>query len=123
MLYGSESWTLRKKNIKQIDAAEMWLWRRLLKISWRDRVTNEEVHQRIGQPERLRETIFKRKRTWIGHVLRGNTYLRNIIEGRMEGQRPRGRPRTGMLDDLKRNTYGEMKKAVEDRRLWKSWKP
>jgi hypothetical protein len=123
MLYGSESWTLRKRNIKQIDAAEMWLWRRLLRISWRDRITNEEVRQRIGQHERLRVTIFRRKRTWVGHVLRGNAYLGNIIEGRMEGQRPRGRPRVGMLDDLKRDTYSEMRKALENRRLWKSWMP
>ena len=53
MLYGCESWTLRKKKMKQIDVGEMWLWRRLLKISWREK-------------------------TWIGHVLRANAYLRNI---------------------------------------------
>ena len=63
MMYGSESWTKRKNNIKQIDAAEMWLWRGILKIRWRDRVTNEEVRQRIRQEERLNDKIYKRKKT------------------------------------------------------------
>ena len=123
MMYGSESWTKRKNNIKQINAAEMWLWRRILKISWRDRVTNDEVRQRIGQVEELNDIIYKRKRTWLGHVIRGNEYLRNVIEGKLEGQRPRGRPRTSMLDELIRNTYNEMKSIANNRRRWKSWKP
>ena len=92
-LYGSESWALRKQDFKKIDALEMWIWRRILKINWRDHVTNEEVRRLIGTRKSLRDTIIERKKSWIGHTLRGNDLIRTAIEGQIEGARTRGRPR------------------------------
>src|SRR5688572_21723779 len=53
LLYGSETWTLRKEDIQKFEALEMWLWRRIEKISWTDKVTNEDVHRRAGIERQL----------------------------------------------------------------------
>ena len=63
----------------------------------------------------LLEVIAKRKKAWIGHVLRGDGLLKLVIEGRMEGKRPRGRPRIGMMDDIMMGSYGDMKRMALDR--------
>ena len=60
---------------------------------------------------------------WIGNVLRGEGLLKEVVEGKMEGKRPRGRPRKGMLDELKKGSYIDMKRRAEDRQLWRSWVP
>ena len=77
--------------------------------------------------------MLERKKKWVGHVLRGEGLLKEVIEGRMEGKRPRARPRTGMLDDLLmiwqvngkkvREKYGQMKRRAEDRHEWGKWVP
>ena len=119
LLYGSESWTLKKRDVEKIEAFEMWIWRRMLKISWKDKVTNEEVLQRVGERRTLKDTIIRRKKTWLGHIIRGNEYLTNVIEGVIEGRRARGRPRVGMLSELKKEGYHKMKEKTSDRRLWR----
>ena len=68
-MYGSETWTLRKKDIEKLEALEMWIWRRIEKISWKDKVTNEEVLKRVGTDRQLITTLKTRKKRWIGHVL------------------------------------------------------
>lgn len=123
LLYGSETWTLRKEEIRRLEAMEMWLWRRLEKIKWTDKVSNERVLERVGEQRQLMKLLRNRKKIWIGHVLRGEGLMRDVMEGRMEGKRSRGRPRTGMLDDLIGKTYGDMKRRAEDRDDWKSWVP
>ena len=123
LLYGSETWTLRKEEIRRLEAMEMWLWRRLEKIKWTDKVSNERVLERVGEQRQLMKLLRNRKKIWIGHVLRGEGLMRDVMEGRMEGKRSRGRPRTGMLDDLIGKTYGDMKRKAEDRDDWKSWVP
>ena len=122
--YGSETWAIRQQEYKNINALEMWIWRRILKISWRDHITNEEVRRRIGVRKSLQDTIIERKKSWIGHILRGNDMIRITIEGQIEGQRTRGRPRVSMLDELIGNgTYNEMKRRAGDRNEWRKWKP
>ena len=123
LLYGSESWTLMKRDIERIESFEMWIWRRILKISWRDKITNEEVLRRTGEGRNLKDNLIRRKKTWIGHVIRGNDYLTNVIEGAMEGRRARGRPRKRMLDELAVDSYATMKRKTSDRRLWRAWIP
>ena len=94
----------------------MWLWRRMQKISWRDRVRNEEVLRRVGEKRSLMETIWKRKAKWIGHILRSEGLLRTVIEGRVPGKRPRGRRRRMMLDDiLEERKYHQIKECALDR--------
>ncbi|XP_071823117.1 uncharacterized protein [Apostichopus japonicus] len=100
-LYGSETWTLRKEDRKRIDALEMWLWRKSENIKWSDSVTNEEVLQRVGEVRRLGETIKLRKKRWIGHILRHDGLLKDVLEGRMNGKRPRGRKRVMLMHDIR----------------------
>ena len=114
LLYGSETWTLKKEDIRKLEALEMWLWRRMEKIRWTDRITNEEVLNRVGVGRSLIEVLRNRKKKWIGHVLRGDGLLKEVIDGRMEGKRGRGRPRLGMLDDLITHSYVDMKRRAED---------
>ena len=110
LLYGSETWTLRKEDIRKLEALEMWLWRRMEKISWTYKITNEEVLERVGTDRQLINALRNRKKSWIGHVLRGDGLLKEVIEGRMEGKRIRGRPRLGTLDDLIKHSYVDMKR-------------
>ena len=67
--------------------------------------------------------LSSRKKRWIGHVLRGDGLLKEVIEGRMEGSKPRGRPILVMLDDLITDSYVDMKRKAEDRERWKSYMP
>ena len=123
LLYGAETWTLRKEDIRKLEALEMWLWRRMEKISWTDKVTNEEVLNRVGVQRQLINILRNRKKSWIGHVLRGNGLLKEVIEGRMEGKRARGRPRLARLDEIMKGSYVDMKRRTEDRGGWKSYMP
>ena len=122
-LYGCETWTLRKEEVRRLDALEMWLWRRMEKISWKERRTNEEVLRIIEERKCLVDTIVKRKKNWIGHIVRGDGLLKLVLEGRMDGKRPRGRRRMGMIDELKEVSYVMMKRRAEDREKWRCWMP
>jgi len=68
------------------------------------------------------QSVEKRKRNWIGHVVRGEG-LKKIMEGRMRGKRGRGRPREGVISELKGDSYGKMKRMAEDREVWRSYEP
>ena len=70
------------------------------KISWTDGLTNEEVLRRVSEGRQLVELIRERKKKWIGHVIRGEGLLREVIEGRIEGKKTTGKPRAKMLDEL-----------------------
>jgi len=64
---------------------------------------------RDGSSEMSGTLLIKRKKDWIGHVVRGDNLLKRVLEGRMEGKKPRGRPRMGMIDDLNEGSYTERK--------------
>ena len=93
------------------------------RVSWKDRKTNEEVLDMVGEKRSIVETIVKRKKNWIGHILRGEGLLKDVIEGRMEGKPPSGIKRIGMIDELKEKSYQDMKRRAEDRVSWRSWIP
>ena len=89
-------------------------------ISWKGRVTNEEVLKRVNEERNLLGTITRRRKNWLGHILRGDNMLRDVLEGKMNGKRGRGRPRTGMVSELKGDmTYGMLKRKAEDRVGWR----
>src|SRR5277367_1279237 len=122
-LYGCETWTLRKEEIDRLEAFEMWLWRRMERVSWVDKITNVRMLEEIDEKRSLIESIVKRKKNWAGHVLRGEGLLKLVIEERIEGKRTVGRPRMGMLDDLKEGSYEKMKRRADHREVWRNWKP
>ena len=134
-IYGCETWTLKKEEKDKLEALEMWLWRKLEKVNWSDRISNEEVLTMVNESRCLIETIRQRKKNWVGHVLRGNGLLRDVLEGRMVEKARVGRRREKMLDDLmivpiegskkkeKVLSYQKLKIKAEDRSGWRSWVP
>jgi hypothetical protein len=83
-LYGAETWTLRKIDQKYLKSFEMWCWRRMEKVSWTDRVRNEEVLHRVKEDRNILHTTKRRKANWIGHILCRNCLLKHVIEGKLE---------------------------------------
>ena len=80
----------------------MWCWRRIEKIKWSEKVTNEQVLDRIGEKRTLINNILRRKANWIGHILRRNCLLHDVIEGQMtEVKTVARRRRTQFIDDLR----------------------
>jgi hypothetical protein len=95
------------------------------KISWTDRVRNEEVLDRVKEERNIVHTIKRRKTNWIGHILRRNCLLKHVIEGKLEGRIDmtgrRGRRRNQLLDDLKeKKRYWKLKEEALDRTLWRT---
>jgi len=114
-LYGSETWALRKLERKYLESFEMWCWRRMEKIKWSEKITNEQVLDRIGEKRTPINNILLRKANWIGHILRRNSLLHYVIQGQMMEVKGVGRRRTQLLDDLRnRRRYWELKEEAED---------
>ena len=124
-LYGAETWTLRATNQKHLESFAMWCWRIMEKISWTDHVRNKEVLLRVNEQRNILHKIIKRKAKLIGHILRRNCLLKQVIEGKIKGQievtRRQGRRRKKLLDDLKdRRGYCELKGEALDRSMWRN---
>ena len=124
-LHGAETWTLRATEQKRLESCEMWCWRRMEKISWTDHVRNGEVLLRVNEQRNILHEIKKRKANCIGHILRRNCLLQQVIEGKIKGQievtRRRGRRSKKLLDDLKdRRGYCQLKEETLDRTVWRN---
>ena len=104
LLYGCESWTLDSAMENRLQAFEMWLYRRMLRVSWIQKVTNEEILRRVNKNTELLPMIKRRKLLYLGHILRGERYgiLRLVMEGKICGARSAGRRRNSWLRDLRR---------------------
>ena len=100
LVYGCESWTISGEMERRIEAAEMWFYRRMLRISWIDRVTNEEVLRRIGAKRSLLHKIRKRQLEFLGHAMRKEGLEEQILTGMIEGKRSRGRQRLKYIECL-----------------------
>src|SRR6478609_6803882 len=123
VLCGCKTWIMRKGAINRLNAFEMWVSRRMRKVSWMDKRTNEQVLSSMNEKRSLIRTIWDRKNNWIGHGVRGNGLMKLVLEWRMEGKRPRERPRKGMIDDVVDETYGDMKRKAENRENLRIFKP
>ena len=124
-LYGAETWTLRAADQKYLQSFQMWCWRRMEKISWTNHVRNEEVLLRVNEQSYILHEIRKWKANWIGHILRRNCLLNQVIEGKVKGEmevrRRRGRRRKKLLGDLKdRRGYSHLKEEALDRTMWRN---
>jgi hypothetical protein len=84
-LYGAETRTLLKVDRKYLEGFEMWCWRRKKKISWTDRVRNEEVSHGVKEERNIIHTVKRRKADWIGHILRRNCLIKRVTEGKIKG--------------------------------------
>jgi hypothetical protein len=97
--------TLRAVDQKHLESFEMWCWRRMEKNSWTDHVRNEDILITVKEQRNILREICKRRANWIGHILRRNCLLRQVIEGKIKREIEvtgrRGRRRRKLLDDLK----------------------
>lgn len=113
LLYGCETWAIGKYERERLEAMEMWMWRRMTRTSWIERKRNETILEEIEERRNLITSIMKRKVKLVGHLLRHNEFITNIIEGRVLGRRPRGRPWKSYFDDIQ-----QLKRAATDRHDW-----
>ena len=121
-LYACESWTLTAELQRRIQAMEIRCYRKILHISYKDHVTNKEVHAKIQQATGPHEdllTIVKRlKLQWYGHVSRSSGLAKTILQGTVKGGRRQGRQRKRWEDNIREWTglkFGKSKRAVENR--------
>ena len=106
----------------RLTSFEIWTYRRMFKISWKDRVTNEEVLRRMGNNAEVVDIIKSRKLRYYGHIRRHDSVQRDLLEGSVEGKRSRGRPITTWMDNIKEWTNISMREVVTvalDRNNWK----
>ena len=103
LLYGAEAWTLKVNTLNRLEAFEMWIHRRMLRIPWTDMVSNSEVLRRANIGRELLTTMKIRKTAYLGHVLKGEKYsfLQLIIQGKIEGRRGVGRRLMSWLRNIR----------------------
>ncbi|GFR68220.1 endonuclease-reverse transcriptase [Elysia marginata] len=106
MLYDCETWTMRKADESKIEAAEMWFFRRLLIMSWKDRRTNGNVLAEMGTERTLLSLVKERRPKYIGHAERNTKtdLMKTIFEGKTETKRGRGRPSLSYADQVSKAT-------------------
>ena len=97
VLYGCEAWTISVVMQKKLDAFETWLYRRMLRIPWKDMATNEEGYRRMNIKQSLLMDIVRRKICFLGHVLRKEEMEHLVVTGFVDGKRARGRQRETFL--------------------------
>ena len=125
-LYAYESWTLTAKLLRRIQAMEMRCYRKILRISYKDHVTYEEVRAKIQQALRPQEDLLiikKRcKLQWHGHVSRLPGLAKTILQGTVKGGRRQGRQRKRWEDNIREWTvleFGKSQRAVENKEKWR----
>ena len=121
--YGSESWTFSKKVTKKVEAFEMWAYRRLLRVSWKDHKTNERILEELQTRRMLMKQLRKRKLSYFGHTMRRTSLEKTIMQGITPGRRMRGRPaRTWEADitDWSGSSLGEATRTAENRDTWRN---
>jgi hypothetical protein len=120
--YGSQTWIVRKKERKKIDAFELWKWRRILRTPWTER-TNLSILEEVKLKRPLDATICQLKLRYFGHVMRTEgTLERDIMLGKVEEHRRQGRPRLHWSDSIKEATglsLEVLKESVKDRKKWR----
>ena len=101
VMYGCESWTLKKADCWRIDAFELWCWRRLLRVPWTARRSNQSIQKEISPEYSLEGLMLKLKIQYFGHLMwRTNSLEKTMMLGKTEGRRRRGRQRMRWLDGI-----------------------
>jgi len=125
LMYGCETWTLKKKEIRSLEAFEMWIHRKMNRIKWTDKISNEDLLRMLNRERDLVKEIAKRKVKYAGHIFRGSGGERSqlITEGFIAGKRSRGRPRDDWMNNIKKwceiETYKNLKNLALHRNEWR----